>query len=67
MKYRIVDDSGVDYDFLSGFGIPYQSWKGEIVEGGPCPSLYAGAVVVEKPFGITGFYIASSECFEEVE
>lgn len=66
-KFKIIDDSGVDYAFLSGFGISDKSWKGQIVKGDYCPSLYAGAVVVEKPFGLSGVYVASKECFEEIK
>lgn len=66
MKYRIIDDSGVDYAFLSAFGVSNKSWVGQIVEGKPCPSLYQGAVVVVKPFGLSGVYVAGSECFEEI-
>jgi len=61
--YKIIDDSGVDYNFIRDS----RSWLGEIVKGGPCPSLYSDAIVVEKPFGLIGTYTASSCNFEEIK
>jgi len=65
-KYLIIDDSGVDYNFLAAFGYSDQSWKGQIVIGNPAPNLYAGAVVVEKPFGISGTWTTEIECLKEI-
>ena len=66
-SYRIIDDSGVDYNFLAGgFRQSSPRWLGQIVKGGPCPGLYEGAMVVEKPFGLTGSYTCDAKCLEEV-
>lgn len=61
-KYKIVDDSGLDYNFLHGFG-EEKSWLGEIVNGADEP--VNGSLTVEQPFG-PGTWTASAECFEEV-
>jgi len=65
-KYKIIDDSGVDYNFIAGFGYEKKSWLGQIVQGGPNPALYTDAITVEKPFGIGGTYTADKKCFEEI-
>ena len=61
-KYKIVDDSGVDYAFLSGFG-EVQSWLGEVVEGVDEP--VNGCLTVKQPFG-PGTWTADVSCFEVV-
>lgn len=66
MFFKIIDDSGVDYNFLSAFCIPSTSWKGQIVKGFRAPTLYAGAVIVEKPYGISGVWITDEKNLEEV-
>ena len=60
-SYEIVDDSGVDYNFLGDD----RPWKGQVVQGNPDPSAYPDAVTVEKPFGLAGTYTASASCFKE--
>lgn len=66
-KYRIINDSGVDYNFLGKEAKAKGSWVGQIVIGGPNPSLYPDCITVEKPFGLLGTYSASSENFELIE
>lgn len=66
-KYRIIDDSGVDYNFLGKKAKAKGSWVGQIVKGAPNPSLYPNCVTVEKPFGLGGTYSADACRFELVE
>ncbi len=64
MKYRIVNDSGVDYAFLGD----RQSWLGRTVVGWPSSSdRLPGQVTVEKPYGQAGTYTAPAEHFERIE
>lgn len=46
-KYKIIDDSGVDYNFLAGFGHPTTSWVGQIVKGNKT-DWAGGSIIVEK-------------------
>ena len=64
--YKIINDSGVDYNFLAGFGHPKTSWVGQIVKGGERSSWGGGTITVEKPFGISGTYTADESHFEEI-
>ena len=65
-KYKIINDSGVDYKFLAGFGHPKTSWVGQIVKGN-WSSWAGGTLTVEKPFGISGTYTADASHFEEIK
>lgn len=64
--FKIVNDSGVDYNFLAGFGHPKTSWLGQIVKGNTI-DWAGGSVIVEKPFGIAGTYTAPASHFEEIK
>jgi hypothetical protein len=58
--YKIIDESGVDFNFLSAFGVSRRSWVGQVVSGNVADYLYPGAIVVNKPFGISGVWITDS-------
>lgn len=66
-KYEIIDDSGVDYNFLGPEAVSRGSWKGQIVNGNEAPGLYEGAIVIEKPFGLTGVWISDTKSLREIE
>lgn len=63
--YKIIDDSGVDYNFLAGFGYPKTPWIGQIVQGNE--SFIMDCIIVNKPFGISGTYTADKSHFQEIE
>jgi hypothetical protein len=63
--YKIINDSGVDYQFIAAFGHPTTPWIGQIVKGGEVNSY--GCITVEKPFGITGTYTLDASNFEEIK
>lgn len=63
--YRIINESGIDYNFIAGFGHPKTSWIGQIVKGGNVN--HYGFITVEKPFGIAGTYTADASHFEEIK
>lgn len=60
--YKIIDDSGVDYNFLKGFSPEYgKPWKGQIVIGQENSN---GSIVIKKPFNIPGFYVTDKKNVE---
>ncbi len=63
--YKIIDDSGVDYNFIAAFGYPKTSWVGQIVKGGEVD--HRGWVTIEKPFGIAGWYTTDAFKLEEIK
>ena len=64
-QYKLIDDSGVDYSFLSAFSYA-RSWKDQILRGKVSPHL-EGHITVEKPFNIPGTFTAPRECFVKVD
>jgi len=62
--YEIIDDSGVDYNFVRGFRPDEPSWLGQVVQGGPIQE--SGDITVEQPFG-GGTYTAPASRFKRVE
>ena len=48
--YRIINDSGVDYKFLRGFGGDKRSWLGQVVLGQPAKPEWLKQVSVQQPF-----------------
>ena len=61
-RYKIVDDSGVDYNFLRVHR--EDRWLGEIVEGSD--KSVNGCLTVNQPSG-DGTWTAPVACFEEVK
>ena len=64
-QYKIINDSGVPYNFLAGFGYSKKSWLGEVVKGGEIN--HYGCITVEKPFGISGTYTVDASHLEELK
>ena len=60
IMFELVDDSGVDYAFLSGFGM-LESWKGKIMPGHRNKD---GTITWEQPGGC-GTYTADESRFRE--
>ena len=58
-EYKIINDSGVDYNFLGDS----RSWLGELVFGTDNEDQY-GNITVRKPFNLTGYYTAHNTNFE---
>ncbi len=58
-EYKIIDDSGVDYQFLGDS----RSWSGALVIGTDNEDQY-GNITVRKPFNLTGYYTAHNTNFE---
>ena len=63
-NYEIIDDSGVDYDFI-GENKSIRPWLGQIVKGWASDSPYK-CVTIKKPYGLLGTYTASPEAFREI-
>jgi hypothetical protein len=62
--YKIIDDSGVDYNFLKAFSTEYgKSWKGQIVIGNENSD---GLIVIKKPFNIPGYFVTDKKNVERV-
>ncbi len=63
--YKIIDDSGIDYKFIAGFGI-HSCWQDKIVEGSESPRYLGNStfrtITVRLPG--QGFYTADASCFE---
>lgn len=64
-RYRIIDDSGVDYAFINQ---PKGSWLGAIVEGWPAAHL-PDHITVRQPPGFleAAMYTAPAACFERYD
>jgi hypothetical protein len=62
VQYRIIDDSGVPYDFIGD----YRSWVGQIVEGSEVRTTSVSPyphITINKPYGLAGTFTASPEMF----
>ena len=63
-RYKIVDDSGVDYAFI---GQKDGSWLGAIVEGWPAGHLPDSITVRQPSGGPASTYTANKEAFERYD
>jgi hypothetical protein len=63
--YEIIDDSGVDYNFLRE-DKNKRPWVGQIVKGSDVRERPYKCVTIEKPYGLPGTYTASPEAFREI-
>lgn len=66
--YRIIDDSGVPYNFIRGFRPDTPSWLGQIVEGILHNNYGFPQITIKQPFQNSEYctYTADPKCFEEV-
>lgn len=62
IMFELIDDSGVDYAFLSGFGYK-ESWKGKVCSGHRNDN---GTITWQQPCGY-GTYTADESHFKEIK
>jgi hypothetical protein len=60
--FELIDESGVDYAFLSGFGYK-ESWKGKVCSGHRNDN---GTITWQQPCGC-GTYTADESHFKEIK